>query len=77
MTEIVLPVEFFFQNVLLHGPPGTGKTMLATAVAAEAGATLFVVKPSSINRRFVGESENIIAALYDAVSIVRDTLRSQ
>ena len=51
--------------------------MLATAVAAESGATLFVVKPSSINRRFVGESENIIAALYDAVSIVRDTLRSQ
>ena len=45
------------RGVLLHGPPGTGKTMLACAAAADAGARLFVLNGPDIISEFVGESE--------------------
>ena len=45
------------KGVLLHGPPGTGKTMLACAAAADAGARLFVLNGPDIISEFVGESE--------------------
>ena len=45
------------RGVILHGPPGTGKTMLACAAAADAGARLFVLNGPDIISEFVGESE--------------------
>ncbi len=45
------------RGVLLHGPPGCGKTVLAAAAAAEAGATLFVLNGSDVVSEAVGESE--------------------
>ncbi len=45
------------RGVLLHGPPGTGKTMLACAAAADARARLFVLNGPDIISEFVGESE--------------------
>ena len=45
------------RGVILHGPPGTGKTMLACAAAADAGAHLFVLNGPDIISEFVGESE--------------------
>ncbi len=45
------------RGVLLHGPPGTGKTMLACAAAADAGARMFVLNGPDIISEFVGESE--------------------
>ena len=45
------------RGVLLHGPPGTGKTALACAAAADAGATLFVLNGPDIISEYVGESE--------------------
>ena len=45
------------RGVLLHGRPGTGKTMLACAAAADAGARLFVMNGPDIISEFVGESE--------------------
>lgn len=53
----------------MYGPPGTGKTLLSRAVANQAKARLFVVTPSAINRRYMGEKEAIIAALFAAVNI--------
>jgi len=52
-------------GVLLYGPPGTGKTMIARAIAHEVNAVFFVVKPSDILSKFVGESENHIKSLFD------------
>lgn len=45
------------RGVLLHGPPGTGKTALACAAAADAGANLFVLNGPDIISEYVGESE--------------------
>ena len=51
-------------GLLLHGPPGCGKTMLARAVAAETGFRFLVVKPSIVKNKYVGESEKMIQAMF-------------
>ncbi|CAM9490199.1 unnamed protein product, partial [Discosporangium mesarthrocarpum] len=53
------------QNVLLHGPPGTGKTSLAEAAGQEAGAGFFSVTPSSILSKYQGESERVLHTLFE------------
>lgn len=45
------------RGVLLWGPPGTGKTGLARAVAADAGARLFVLNGPDVVSEFYGASE--------------------
>ena len=51
-------------SILLHGPPGCGKTKLAKAVAGEAQAAFLSVGPSDILSKFVGESESAIRGLF-------------
>lgn len=43
------------RGVLLHGPPGSGKTALARAAAMEAGANLLVVNGPDVLTEFYGE----------------------
>ncbi len=53
-------------GVLLFGPPGTGKTMIARAIAGELDATMFVISPAQIMSKWVGEAEQNVKKLFEA-----------
>ncbi len=51
-------------GILMYGPPGCGKSLIAKATAEEAEATFIHVKASDIKSKFVGETEKNIAELF-------------
>ncbi|ADJ14303.1 proteasome-activating nucleotidase [Halalkalicoccus jeotgali B3] len=52
-------------GVLLHGPPGTGKTMLAKAVANETDATFIKMAGSELVQKFIGEGSRLVRDLFE------------
>ncbi len=50
---------------LLHGPPGTGKSMTAAAIAASAGLTAYVIDLSALVSKYIGETEKALAAVFE------------
>lgn len=75
-TQVLLPLKhpkIFFSSahnirpprgILLHGPPGTGKTMLARAIAAEASVPFFALTLATLENKFYGESSKLLAATF-------------
>ncbi|KAB5588182.1 Ribosome biogenesis ATPase RIX7 [Ceratobasidium theobromae] len=52
------------RGVLLWGPPGCGKTLLAKAVAGESGANFISVKGPELLNKYVGESERAVRQVF-------------
>lgn len=53
------------RGILLYGPPGCGKTLLAAAMATEIDAAFFCIDSPSVVSKWLGESERNVAGLFE------------
>ncbi len=62
------------KGVLLHGPPGCGKTMIARATAREAGARFINLDGAAIQDKWYGESQKLVGALFSLARKLQPTI---
>lgn len=62
------------KGVLFYGPPGCGKTLMAKAIASQAGANFISIKGPQLLSMWVGESENNIRSIFDKARAAAPTV---
>ena len=75
--SVLLPIRHYAQffnpsakhlrpkcGILLHGPPGTGKTMLAKAIAKDSNANFLCLTASNLESKWFGETNRLLAAAF-------------
>jgi SpoVK/Ycf46/Vps4 family AAA+-type ATPase len=60
------------RGILLFGPPGCGKTLLAAATAKEIDAAFYCIDAASIMSKWLGESERNVAKLFETARLVSE-----
>ncbi|EUD68937.1 hypothetical protein C922_00628 [Plasmodium inui San Antonio 1] len=83
-TKFILPVKYAniykhlginkSMGILLYGPPGCGKTMLAKAISNEMKANFIAIKGPEILNKYVGESEKKVREIFSYASIYKPCL---
>lgn len=62
------------RGILLHGPPGTGKTFVIRALAHESGAAFFPVKGAELLDKYVGESERGVREVFERAKVAAPSI---
>ncbi|SCU97561.1 LAFA_0G12046g1_1 [Lachancea sp. 'fantastica'] len=62
------------RGILLHGPPGTGKTMLLRCVASEANAHILTINGPSIVSKYLGETEAALRDLFNEAKLYQPSI---
>ena len=62
------------KGLLLYGPPGCSKTMIARAAATESGANFFPIKGAELLNKYVGESERAIREIFKKARAARPSI---
>ena len=62
------------KGLLLFGPPGTGKTMIAKAIASQSKSKFFNISASSLMSKWIGESEKLVRTLFALASVYQPSV---